>query len=102
METKLQGYASWSSLAKKVKIGIISAMLAGGAMMTIGQASSVSADEVNQAGGAVRYPTDAEIYANAQKVDLSKRVLTGSSLYGIVSQNLSFRYPSDTPSVGKK
>ncbi|HEL0784001.1 TPA: hypothetical protein TVG17_000729 [Streptococcus equi subsp. zooepidemicus] len=80
--------------ARYLKLGLTSAMFAGGAFLALGSAPAVSAS--THAGNdqpATQRLTDQEIYERAQKLDLPDYVR--GSIYGILNQNSSVTYPKD-------
>lgn len=80
--------------ARYLKLGLTSAMFAGGAFLALGSAPAVSAS--THAGNdqpATQRLTDQEIYERAQQLELPDYVR--GSIYGILNQNLSTIYPSD-------
>ncbi|HEL1181896.1 TPA: hypothetical protein TVK19_000540 [Streptococcus equi subsp. zooepidemicus] len=80
--------------ARYLKLGLTSAMFAGGAFLALGSAPAVSAS--THAGNdqpATQRLTDQEIYERAQQLELPDYVR--GSIYGILNQNSSVTYPKD-------
>ncbi|WP_231142453.1 hypothetical protein [Streptococcus equi] len=80
--------------ARYLKLGLTSAMFAGGAFLALGSAPAVSAS--THAGNdqpATQRLTDQEIYERAQQLELPDYVR--GSIYGILNQNSSITYPKD-------
>ena len=95
MTTMTTGKQSKTTLAANaLKIGLTSAMFAGGAFLALGQAPAVSAS--THAGNeqpVTQRLTDQEIYERAQRLELPDYI--SGSIYGILNQNSSITYPKD-------
>ncbi|KDE02022.1 hypothetical protein M837_01954 [Streptococcus equi subsp. zooepidemicus SzS31A1] len=80
--------------ARYLKLGLTSAMFAGGAFLALGSAPAVSAStHAGNDQSATQRLTDQEIYERAQQLELPDYVR--GSIYGILNQNSSVTYPKD-------
>ncbi|WP_228274591.1 hypothetical protein [Streptococcus equi] len=95
MTTMTTGKQSKTTLAANaLKLGLTSALFAGGAFLALGQAPAVSAStHAGNEQSVTQRLTDQEIYERAQKLDLPDYVR--GSIYGILNQNSSITYPKD-------
>lgn len=95
MTTMTTGKQSKTTLAANaLKLGLTSALFAGGAFLALGQAPAVSAStHAGDEQPVTQRLTDQEIYERAQKLELPDYI--SGSIYGILNQNLSTIYPSD-------
>lgn len=95
MTTMTTGKQSKTTLAANaLKLGLTSAMFAGGAFLALGSAPAVSAStHAGNEQSVTQRLTDQEIYERAQKLDLPDYVR--GSIYGILNQNSSITYPRD-------
>ncbi|VTS40776.1 exported protein [Streptococcus pseudoporcinus] len=77
-----------------LKVGLVSALFAGGVFVALGSAPSVSAAiHSGNTYKASQRLTDDEIYERAKTLKLPKYIR--GSLYGILNQNSSVTYPKD-------
>ncbi|HEL1275448.1 TPA: hypothetical protein TVR16_000909 [Streptococcus equi subsp. zooepidemicus] len=80
--------------ANALKLGLTSALFAGGAFLALGQAPAVSAStHAGNEQSVTQRLTDQEIYERAQKLELPDYI--SGSIYGILNQNSSITYPKD-------
>ncbi|EHJ57163.1 hypothetical protein HMPREF9318_01763 [Streptococcus urinalis FB127-CNA-2] len=85
------------STAKHLKLGLVSAIFAGGIFVALNPVTPASA--ANYTNQSTRQLTDSEIYENAQKLDLPDYI--HGSIYGILNQNSSFNYGNDNTETQK-
>lgn len=95
MTTMTTGKQSKTTLAANaLKLGLTSALFAGGAFLALGQAPAVSAStHAGNEQSVTQRLTDQEIYERAQKLELPDYI--SGSIYGILNQNSSITYPKD-------
>ena len=94
MTTMTTGKQSKTTLvANALKLGLTSALFAGGAFLALGQAPVVSASTYVGDEQPTQRLTDQEIYERAQKLELPDYI--SGSIYGILNQNSSITYPKD-------
>ncbi|HEL1352325.1 TPA: hypothetical protein TVS08_001694 [Streptococcus equi subsp. zooepidemicus] len=80
--------------ANALKLGLTSALFAGGAFLALGQAPAISAStHAGNEQSVTQRLTDQEIYERAQRFELPDYI--SGSIYGILNQNSSITYPKD-------
>ncbi|HEL0756958.1 TPA: hypothetical protein TVK06_001145 [Streptococcus equi subsp. zooepidemicus] len=80
--------------ANALKLGLTSALFAGGAFLALGQAPAISAStHAGNEQSVTQRLTDQEIYERAQRLELPDYI--SGSIYGILNQNSSITYPKD-------
>lgn len=95
MTTMTTGKQSKTTLAANaLKLGLTSALFAGGAFLALGQAPAISAStHAGNEQSVTQRLTDQEIYERAQRFELPDYI--SGSIYGILNQNSSITYPKD-------
>lgn len=95
MTTMTTGKQSKTTLAANaLKLGLTSALFAGGAFLALGQAPAISAStHAGNEQSVTQRLTDQEIYERAQRLELPDYI--SGSIYGILNQNSSITYPKD-------